>query len=619
MLLLPPRRSITVLQTIAVLFLIILIKQLSINDVGANTVTLSVTDASGNTVYSATAVVTINALPVVYNVTGGGAYCTGTTGVAVGLSGSQTGISYQLKRDGVNTGSAGCRYRRCYHFCIQTAAGVYTVNATNVSTTCGAAMSGSSNIVVNAVPVVTITPSTATICAGGTTTLTASQTITTTRTYTIALANLVNFNFTCPGGNYANGVSGMGFKWTDVGTGTVSNVKVQLSSGVECSSAGYVHNIYLNSNVTSASFSALNNCVCALRSTPYIPVINFIPANYVVGGQNTITFSNSGSAFGLATASALSGAYAIVTVTYNGGSASAINNWVWTPGGETTASISVAPAATTSYSVTGTDINGCTGTASTSITVNPLPNQYTVTGGGLGCNGNSVAIGLSGSQTNVRYQLMRGTTAVGSFVNGTGAAINFAAQSAVGTYTVVATYATTTCTSGMTGSVEVTSGSTPVITNKVLTVTANTTTETCDATVSYALAVSGVPSPAVSYVFTGATNGAGAGTGSGSVFNRGTTHVVVTAGNSCGTVSYGFDVVVTDNVDPVITIPADIAVNNDINACGATIVIVDATATDNCTVSSVTGQRSDGLALTAAYPIGVTVLPGRPLTPAATM
>jgi hypothetical protein len=57
----------------------------------------------------------------------------------------------------------------------------------------------------------------------------------------------------------------------------------------------------------------------------------------------------------------------------------------------------------------------------------------------------------------------------------------------------------------------------------------NTTATTCDAVVTYPLAVNGIPAPSVSYTFTGATTGTGIGTGSGQTFNTGITHVVVQA------------------------------------------------------------------------------------------
>ena len=82
---------------------------------------------------------------------------------------------------------------------------------------------------------------------------------------------------------------------------------------------------------------------------------------------------------------------------------------------------------------------------------------YSVTGGGSDCT--SVTVGLNGSQTGVSYQLMNGSTNVGSPVPGTGSAISFGGQTSSGTYTVVGTMTDGTSLGGsatMTGSAVVT-------------------------------------------------------------------------------------------------------------------------------------------------------------------
>ena len=116
------------------------------------------------------------------------------------------------------------------------------------------------------------------------------------------------------------------------------------------------------------------------------------------------------------------------------------------------------------YTVTVTDANGCTSTASQAITSNPLPVQFAVTGGGTYCDGNGAMVGLSGSEVGVNYQLLINAVPTGSPFAGTGAAFNFPGlQTAAGTYTVQATNPTTTCTNTMTGSVQVAVGVAPVI------------------------------------------------------------------------------------------------------------------------------------------------------------
>jgi hypothetical protein len=67
-------------------------------------------------------------------------------------------------------------------------------------------------------------------------------------------------------------------------------------------------------------------------------------------------------------------------------------------------------------------------------------------------------------------------------------------------------------------------------------------------------------------------------------------------------------VTVTDNELPVISASGDISVNNDQGICGAVLTIPKATATDNCGVGDPAGTRSDGLALTDAFPVGSTTI-----------
>ncbi|MES2006130.1 MAG: T9SS type A sorting domain-containing protein [Bacteroidota bacterium] len=66
-------------------------------------------------------------------------------------------------------------------------------------------------------------------------------------------------------------------------------------------------------------------------------------------------------------------------------------------------------------------------------------------------------------------------------------------------------------------------------------------------------------------------------------------------------------IIVKDNEIPVITTNGDNTLTNDAGKCGAT-VIVNATAVDNCGVNAPSGVRSDGLSLTALYPVGTTTI-----------
>ncbi len=127
---------------------------------------------SGSLTSSSTETVTVNALPTSYSVTGGGVYCSGGSGVAIGLSGSQTGVNYQLQIDGVNTGTAVTGSGSSLNFGNKTAAGTYTVVATNATSGCSTIMSGSATITVNTAPSISSQPSTGsqTLCQGSATT-----------------------------------------------------------------------------------------------------------------------------------------------------------------------------------------------------------------------------------------------------------------------------------------------------------------------------------------------------------------------------------------------------------------------------------------------------------------
>ena len=242
-------------------------------------------------------------------ITGGGAFCTGGTGVAVALSGSQNGVNYQLQIGGVNTGSPVAGTGAAISFGLQTVAGAYTVVATSTSVTaCQNNMTGSVTVTADPLP--------------------------------------TQFNVT-GGGAFCTGGTGVA-----VGlSGSQNGVNYQLQ----------------------------------------------------IGGVNTgspVAGTGAAISFGLQT---VAGAYTVVA---------------------------------TSTSATACQNNM---TGSVTVTADPLPTQFNVTGGGAFCTGGTgVAVGLSGSQNGVNYQLQIGGVNTGSPVAGTGAAISFGLQTVAGAYTVVA-------------------------------------------------------------------------------------------------------------------------------------------------------------------------------------
>ena len=111
--------------------------------------------------------VTINAAPTKFDMTGGGSYCTGGSGVAVGLSGSQTGVNYQLVRDSsINVGSAVAGTGSALNFGNQTASGTYTVVATS-NGSCVSNMKGNAIVSVTPLPLLFNVTGGGAYCSGG--------------------------------------------------------------------------------------------------------------------------------------------------------------------------------------------------------------------------------------------------------------------------------------------------------------------------------------------------------------------------------------------------------------------------------------------------------------------
>ena len=119
---------------------------------------------------------TVNAGPsAAFTVTGGGGYCSGGGGVAVGLSGSESGVTYYLRNNGVNNGATTNGTGSALSFGNQTAAGTYTVVGTN-GTGCSAVMNSNVAVTINTLPSITVQPVGVTNAVGGSATFSVTAT-----------------------------------------------------------------------------------------------------------------------------------------------------------------------------------------------------------------------------------------------------------------------------------------------------------------------------------------------------------------------------------------------------------------------------------------------------------
>jgi Secretion system C-terminal sorting domain len=114
------------------------------------------------------AIIVVNPMPTLYTMTGGGNMCPGGTGYPVGLSGSNTGINYQLYLGGSFLGPAVPGTGAALDFGIQTVGGAYSVVATNPVTSCYQTMTGIVNITVYSLPYAYNVTGGGNYCAGGT-------------------------------------------------------------------------------------------------------------------------------------------------------------------------------------------------------------------------------------------------------------------------------------------------------------------------------------------------------------------------------------------------------------------------------------------------------------------
>ena len=140
----------------------------SITSAGLHTVTvtgnglgasLSAAIQVNNTVGMVDLVVTASCTPGTnYSITGGGTLCVGDPGAAMGLGGSDTGVDYQLKRNGSDVGGPVAGTGAALNFGLQTVAGTYNVVASNTATFCTGSMTGSAVVTVNNPPGISTQP-----------------------------------------------------------------------------------------------------------------------------------------------------------------------------------------------------------------------------------------------------------------------------------------------------------------------------------------------------------------------------------------------------------------------------------------------------------------------------
>lgn len=115
----------------------------------------------------------LNTIPNTVNLSGGGNYCIGDSGILMDVVNPESGIIYHLLYEGIETGDT-VTLLGANDFGLQTSAGVYTVRAENSSTNCFLDLDTTLTIGIYNLPTVQINVSPSTICEGQSIALTPS-------------------------------------------------------------------------------------------------------------------------------------------------------------------------------------------------------------------------------------------------------------------------------------------------------------------------------------------------------------------------------------------------------------------------------------------------------------
>ncbi len=267
----------------------------------------------------------------------------------------------------------------------------YTVTGTGAN---GCTSNSQITVTVNPLPTVTSTAGTNPICVGGSTTLTGGG------------ASTYVWN---PGSIPGSPIN--------VAPGSTQTYTVTGTDGNGCTNSSQITVTVVPTPTVTAS--ANTNPICAGSPTTLTAVgattYNWMPGNL---SGNSITVSpGATTSYTVTGTSGTCTSSFVITVTVNPTpvvsssvgtnpicagastslSASGAVTYVWNPGSLPGSPVSVTPALTTTYTVTGTDANGCTSTSQITVTVNPVPTVTATPPSATICAGSSVTINMTGA------------------------------------------------------------------------------------------------------------------------------------------------------------------------------------------------------------------------------
>ena len=366
------------------------------------TTTYTVTGTNGTCSGTATRTITVNPAPTLTMtpVSGSVTICQGSSTTISGSTSANHTYSWSPTA-GLATPTAASTVAS------PTVTTTYVLTKTRTSTGC--TTTGTVVVTVNPRPTVTATPSSNSICTGNSVTLTGGGASTYSwmpgslsgSPVTTTPASTTTYTAT---GTDANGCTNTATVTVTVGsqpTVTATSSSPSICSGASATLTGSGGTTY---SWMPGSLSGTSVTVTPASTTTYT-----VTGTNGPGCSNTATVTVTVNS--LPTVSASSSAPAVCTggsVTLNGSGAS---TYSWMPGSLSGASVNDTPASTTTYTVTGTDANGCSNTSTVNVTVNALPNVSASSSAPAVCEGSSVTLTGSGASTyNWMPGSMSGTT-----------------------------------------------------------------------------------------------------------------------------------------------------------------------------------------------------------------
>ncbi|MBA4241538.1 MAG: hypothetical protein C0448_12490, partial [Sphingobacteriaceae bacterium] len=326
------------------------------------------------TIASKTSTVVVNSLPTISITANSSSICVGQS-TSLTVSGSVT--SYTWNTSAITSSITVS----------PTVTTTYSVTGNDAN---GCQNTVAKNIVVNSLPTISVTSPT--VCAGGTITVSASG----ASTYTwntgaigsnLVVSPMVNTNYT------VTGTSTQGCANTST-TSVIVDALPSISVNTETICAGSSATITASgvSTYTWNTSETTSSIVVTPTSTSVYTVSGNLAGCSVVVSNTTSVNVNALPTISISASNSVICEGQTSDLTVSG----SVSSYTWNTSA-ITPSISVSPMITTTYSVIGTDINGCENSASSVITVNPLPILSIVNS--TICAGGTATVSASGAST----------------------------------------------------------------------------------------------------------------------------------------------------------------------------------------------------------------------------